>query len=78
MSLLREVAGELLGMFLADARLSGAILALVALVAALVLGLNVNPALAGGLLLAGSLAILVEAALREARRRRAAASRPAR
>jgi hypothetical protein len=68
--LLREIGSELLGMFMADARLSGAILALVAIVAGLILALGVNPLLAGGALLVGCHLILVEAALREARRRR--------
>jgi len=70
MNLVREVAGELLGMFLADARLTGAVLALVLLVAALRMKAGVAPLLLGCLLLAGCLVILVEAAAREARRRR--------
>jgi Flp pilus assembly protein TadB len=70
MTLLREIAGELIGMFMADARLTLAILALVALVAGLILALGVDPLLAGGALLVGCHLILVEAALREARRRR--------
>ncbi len=68
--LLREVGSELIGMFLADARLTLAVLALVALVAALILALGINPLIGGGALLAGCHLILVEAALREARRRR--------
>jgi hypothetical protein len=70
MTLLREIAGELLSMFAADARLTLAILALVAIVAVLILRLGVEPLLAGGALLLGCHLILVEAALREARRRR--------
>jgi len=70
MTLLRDVAAELVGMFLADARLSAAILALVLLAAGLVRALGAAPLVAGGLLLGGSLAILVEAAVREARRQR--------
>jgi len=70
MSLIREVIGELAGMFLADARLSGATLALVALVAVLLLALPLPALLGGALLLFGCLAVLVEATLREARRRR--------
>ena len=69
MSILMEVARELLGMFLADARLTVATLALVALAAGLI-ALQVAPLAAGALLLLGCLAILVEAAAREARRRR--------
>ena len=69
MNLIADVARELLGMFLADARLTLATLALVALVAALVVVLGAAPLLGGGVLLLGCLAILVEAAVREARRR---------
>ncbi len=57
-------------MFAADARLTLAILALVAIVAGLILALGVDPLIAGGALLLGCHLILVEAALREARRRR--------
>jgi hypothetical protein len=70
MNLLREVASELLGMFLADARLTGAVLALVLLVAVLLVEAGMAPLLGGTLLLGGCLVILVEAAIREARRRR--------
>ncbi len=71
MSLLRDVAKELLGMFLADARLATATLVLVALVAGLVVAMRVEPLLGGSVLLLGCLAILVETAVREARRGRA-------
>ncbi|WP_413988156.1 hypothetical protein ACMDCR_19265 [Labrys okinawensis] len=71
MSVLLEVLRELVGMFVADARLTIATLILVAAVAALVLGLRVEPLLCGGVLLAGCLVILIEAVLREARHRRA-------
>ncbi len=70
MSLIGEVAAELLGMFLADAGLTIATLVLVTAVAALVVGLHVDPIVGGGVLLFGSLLILVKAVLREARRRR--------
>ncbi len=70
MTLLRDIASELFGMFLADARLSAAIAALVLFVAGLTRSLAVEPLIAGGALLVGCLAILVEAAFREARRRR--------
>lgn len=71
MSIIVDVAKELLGMFLADARLTAATLVLVAIVAGLVIALRIEPLLGGGVLLLGCLAILVEAALREARRRSA-------
>ncbi len=70
MSLLQEIARELLGMFLADARLTGAILVLVLLVTGLILGLGVDALIGGSLLLIGSLALLVDAAFRETRARR--------
>lgn len=69
MRILGEVLKELLGMFLADARLSLATLFLVAGVAGLIAVFRVEPILGGGILLLGCLAILVEAASREARAR---------
>jgi polyferredoxin len=69
MTIIIDVAKELLGMFLADARLTMATLVLVAIVASLVVALHVEPIWCGGVLLLGCLAILVEAAIREARRR---------
>ncbi len=59
MSVLAEVVKELCAMFLADARLTFAILALVALVAGLSGSGDVSPVLSGGVLLLGALAILV-------------------
>ncbi|MFC3205446.1 hypothetical protein [Aquamicrobium soli] len=70
MNILAEVFRELVGMFLAEARLSLATLALVGLVAVLSLAVHVAPLLAGAILLVGCFAILVEATVREARRRR--------
>lgn len=70
MTLLRDIAHELVGMFLSDARLSVAILVLVTVVAGLIVGVGVDPLIGGGALLAGSLLILVEAARREARHHR--------
>jgi hypothetical protein len=71
MSIIVEVAKELLGMFLADARLTTATLVLVAIVAGLVVALRIEPLLGGCVLLVGCLAILVAAAVREARGRNA-------
>lgn len=70
MTLLRDIASELIGMFVADVRLSGAIVALVAVVAGLILWIGIPPVIGGGGLLVGSLLVLVEAAYREARRPR--------
>lgn len=70
MILLRDIASELVGMFLADARLTGAILVLVAIVAGLVISLGANPLIGGFALLLGCHIILVEAVIREVRRRK--------
>lgn len=70
MTLLADIARELVGMFLADALLSGAVLVLVLIVAALTFGLDVRPLIAGAILLLGCLAILIAAAWREAHRNR--------
>ena len=70
MSIIIDVAKELFSMFLADARLTTATLVLVALVALIVVAMRIEPLVGGALLLAGCLAIVVEAAAREARRRR--------
>lgn len=67
MTVLREVLQELIGMFLGDARLSAAILFVVAVAAGLIELAGVEPLLAGGVLLAGCLAILLEAVRRRAR-----------
>jgi hypothetical protein len=69
MSIIGDVAKELLGMFLADARLTTAILLLVVGLGGLIFVVQIEPLVAGGVLLVGCLAILVEAALREARER---------
>jgi len=69
MSILKDVLAELFGMFVADARLTAAILAVVALVAVLIDGAGVHPLIGGGLLLIGSLGVLVAAVLWAARNR---------
>jgi len=56
-------------MFLADASLTFATLFLVAIVGCLVVGFQIAPVVAGGILLLGSLAILIGTASREAIRR---------
>lgn len=70
MTLLQDVVRELLGMFWTDARLTGAILALVLLVGGVIQGLDMEPLIGGGTLLVGCLVILLEATVRETRRRR--------
>ncbi len=68
MNIIREVLKELVGMFLADARLTLATLFLVGVVAVLVGVLRVGSLAGGGILVLGCLVILVEAASREAQR----------
>ena len=63
MSILREVFAELFGMFVADARLTVAILCVVAVAAALIRLAGMAPLLGGGVLLAGCLGVLISAVL---------------
>lgn len=70
MTLLRDIANELLGMFLADARLTFAILLLIALVAGLILYFGMNARIGGAILLIGCLVIIVVVVVSEARQRR--------
>ena len=70
MSILIDVFKELLGMFLADARLTAAVLVLVGAVGWLVRDGWISGDLGGGLLLAGCLLILTAVVFGEARRRR--------
>ncbi len=69
MSVLREVLAELFAMFVADARLSAAVLLLVGAVAALLsLAEGLDPLVGGGLLLLGCLGLVIESVRRAARR----------
>lgn len=70
MSIILDVVRELFGMFVADLRLAIGVLVLVGVVAWLANGLGEPSALCGALLLLGSLAIVLEATLRQARRTR--------
>jgi hypothetical protein len=67
MSIVADIAKELFGMFLADARLTMAILFLVGCVAALLIAFRLAPLLAGALLLLGCVGILIDASRRGAR-----------
>lgn len=69
MSIIGDVFKELFAMFLADVRLTCATLFLVAVVGALVDGLQVAPLVAGSILFLGSLAIVVGTASRAAKDR---------
>jgi hypothetical protein len=66
--MLKEIAGEIAGMFAGDARLAAAILAIVAIAAVLIDVAKFDPVLGGLALLAGCLALLVESVRRAARR----------
>ena len=66
MTVLKEIVAEVIGMFVGDARLSLAILAVVGMAAALI-ACGLDRLGAGGLLLAGCLFILVESVRRGAR-----------
>ncbi len=70
MTIIADVFKELFKMFVADLRLTLAILAGVAAVAALLAGALVGPGAAGALLVALCLVVLGEAVLRETRARR--------
>ena len=67
MSLALDIAKELLGMFVADVRLSISIFILVPIVWAL--ATKLSPLLAGGVLVLGCLAVLVSTVAHEARER---------
>lgn len=67
MSILLDVAKELFSMFVADFRLTVGVLCLVALVALAVDYIGITPLAGGGLLLVGSLFIVIEATVRKAR-----------
>lgn len=67
MKIVAEVAKELFGMFVADARLTVIVLLLVAAVAIAIDVASVDPLAGGLMLLAGSILILWEATARAAR-----------
>ena len=67
MTMLKELAAELIGMFVVERRLTISVLAIVAVVASLVHVIGVAPLFGGAALLLGSLTLLVESVLRGAR-----------
>ena len=69
MTTLKELAGELIGMFFAETRLSAALLALVAATAWLIDYTDLNQLISGAMLLFGSLALLVASVCHTARPR---------
>jgi hypothetical protein len=67
MRMLKELAAELVGMFVGERRLTISVLAIVALVGWLVDFVGLDPLLGGAVLLVGSLTLLVESVLRGVR-----------
>ena len=68
MNLIKEVAGEIAGMFAGDAGLALIIVALVAALAGAVGWARLDPLIAGGALLLGALSALVASVVRGASR----------
>jgi hypothetical protein len=69
MSILKDVLAELFGMFVADARLTVAILCIVAVSAGLIDIAGVTPLIGGGALLAGCLGVTIYGVLSASRRK---------
>ena len=69
MSVLKELAGELVGMFVAEKRLAIAVLVIVAVTGSLVDLAGLNPLVGGAMLLLGCLMLLIESVCRAARGR---------
>lgn len=67
MTMLKDVLVELIGMFLGDARLTAAILVVVALSAVLIDVAGIEPLIGGGVLLVGCLLLVVESVRRSGR-----------
>ena len=63
----KEVAAELVGMFVTEKRLTLAVLALIAVAGSLVDFAGVNPLVGGALLLFGCLVLLIESVCRSGR-----------
>jgi hypothetical protein len=72
MTMLKQIASEIVGMFVGDVRLSLAILGTVALTAALVAVPGLNPLIGGGVLLVGCVLVLVASVYRASRNARGA------
>jgi len=66
-TILKEIAAELLGMFVAEKRLAIAVLAIVAVAGSLVDFAGLDPLVGGAILLFGCLTLLVESVCRSAR-----------
>jgi hypothetical protein len=67
MAMLKELTAELIGMFIAEKRLTIAVLVIVALAGSLVDFAGLNPLVGGAVLLFGCLILLIESVCRAAR-----------
>jgi hypothetical protein len=67
MTMLKELAGEMIGMFVAEKRLAIAVLSIVAVAGSLVDLAGLNPLVGGAVLLFGCLILLIESVCRAAR-----------
>jgi len=67
MIMLKELAAELIGMFIGDKRLTISILAIVAAVGSLVDFIGLHPLVGGSALLFGCLILLIDSVCRSAR-----------
>jgi hypothetical protein len=67
MRMLKELAAELIGMFVGETRLTISILVVVAAVGSLVDFIDLDPLLGGAALLFGCLVLLIESVCRSAR-----------
>jgi hypothetical protein len=67
MSLLKEVAAELIAMFFGDARLTIALLLLIAVAGALIELTGIDPLLGGSVLVVGCPALLIASVRRDSR-----------
>jgi hypothetical protein len=65
MSLLKEVAAELIGMFFGDARVTVALLLLIAVAGALIELTGIDPLLGGSVLVVGCPALLIASLRRD-------------
>ena len=67
MTMLKELAAELIGMFVGETRLTISVLVVVAAVGSLVDFIGLDPLLGGAALLLGCLILLIESVCRSAR-----------
>ena len=67
MTMLKDLAGELIGMFVAEKRLAIAVLTIVAVTGSLVDFAGLDPLVGGAVLLLGCLTLLIESVCRAAR-----------